>query len=62
MMRMTKYDVWFRVYDSYCVTLEADSFEQMCDMIYENPESDFLDRSWIDGGVDIANYQEVTDD
>ena len=59
---MPKYDVWIRIYDEYQVTLEADSFEQMCDMVYENPDSDFLSRSWIDGGVDIAHYQEVLDD
>jgi hypothetical protein len=59
---MPKFDVFFKIYDEYVVTLEADSFEQATDMVYENPESDFLGREWIDGDIEITNYQEVTDD
>ena len=55
---MTKFDVWFKVYEEYCVTLEADNLEQIIDMIHDNPESDFLDRSWVDGGVELTHYQE----
>lgn len=56
---MPKYDIWVRVYDEHILTVTADSIEQAMDMVYENPESDYAGRSWIDGGVDITHWEEV---
>lgn len=58
---MPKFDVWVRIYDEYVVTVTADSIDQAMDMVYENPESDFDGRSWIDGGIDITHYEEYSD-
>jgi len=58
----TKYDVWFRIHDEYCVTVEAESMDHAVDMVYDNPQSDFLDRSWVNGDIDVTHIQEAKDD
>ena len=59
---MPKFDVWFNLSEHYVVTVEADSYEQAMDMVYENPESDFESRSWLDADVNIEHWQEVQND
>ena len=56
---MTKYDVWYTFGDKYCATIEADSVEHLYDLIFENPESSFLGRTWIGALADIESYKEV---
>lgn len=59
---MPKYDMWVSIADEYVLTVTADSLEEAMDMVYENPESDFAGRSFINGRIDVTHYEERSDD
>lgn len=54
---MTKYDLWVRIEDEYVLTVTACCIAHAMDMVYENPESDFAGRSFINGRVDVTHYE-----
>ena len=59
---MPKYEIWWTIEDERVATFDAPTFEDAIDMIYDNPQSEFDDMSFLSQTVNIEHYVEVAND